>query len=106
MLCNRGTSRGPVSVRVSPSVTSRCSIETDERIELGFWRVSFLPPVLHCVKRKFGYPKKGTSLWNFVLNSECFLSGRGQGHVSNFYFVDFENFATAYRSSKRVINFA
>jgi len=36
MLCNRGTSRGPVSVRVSPSVTSRCSIETDERIELVF----------------------------------------------------------------------
>ena len=21
----------------------------------GFWHVSFLPPVLHCVKRKFGY---------------------------------------------------
>jgi len=29
--------------------------------------------------------------------SECFLSGRGQGHVSNFYIVDFENFATASR---------
>ena len=27
--------------------------------------------------------------------SECFLSGRGQGHVSNFYIVDLENFATA-----------
>jgi len=24
--------------------------------------------------------------------SECFLSGRGQGHVSNFYIVDLENF--------------
>jgi len=35
-----------------------------------FWHTSFLPPVLHCVKRKFGYlQKKGTSLWNFVLNS-------------------------------------
>ena len=35
----------------------------------GFWHVSFLPPVLHCVK-KFGYlQNKGTSLWNFVLNS-------------------------------------
>ena len=29
--------------------------------------------------------------------SECSLSGRGQGHVSNFYFVDLENFATASR---------
>jgi len=28
---------------------------------------------------------------------ECSLSGRGQGHVSNFYIVDFENFATASR---------
>jgi len=27
--------------------------------------------------------------------SEWFLSGRGQGHVSNFYIVDLENFATA-----------
>ena len=29
--------------------------------------------------------------------SECSLSGRCQGHVSNFYIVDFENFATASR---------
>jgi len=29
--------------------------------------------------------------------SECSLSGRGQGHVSNFYIVDLENFATAIR---------
>jgi len=29
-----------------------------------FWHVSFLPPILHCVKRKFGYlQNKGTSLW-------------------------------------------
>ena len=26
--------------------------------------------------------------------SECSLSGRGQGDVSNFYIVDLENFAT------------
>ena len=32
MLSIRGTRRGPVSVR--PSVTSRSSVETDERIEL------------------------------------------------------------------------
>ena len=32
--------------------------------------------------------------FSFVM-SECFLSGRGQGHASNFYIVDLENFATA-----------
>jgi len=29
--------------------------------------------------------------------SECSLSGRNQGHVSNFYIVDLENFATESR---------
>ena len=29
--------------------------------------------------------------------NECSLSGRGQGHVSNFYIGDLENFATASR---------
>ena len=38
--------------------------------QAGFWHVSFLPPVLDCVKRKFViYKNKGTFLWNFVLNS-------------------------------------
>jgi len=32
-----------------------------------------------------------------LVMSECFLSGRGQDHVSNFYIVDLENFATASR---------
>jgi len=32
-----------------------------------------------------------------LVMSECFLSGRGQGHVSNFYVVDLENFAAASR---------
>ena len=32
-----------------------------------------------------------------LVMSECLLSGRGQGHVSNFYIVDFENFATTSR---------
>ena len=27
-----------------------------------------------------------------LVMSECSLSGRGQGHVSNFYIVDLENF--------------
>ena len=30
-----------------------------------------------------------------LVMSECSLSRRGQGHVSNFYIVDLENFATA-----------
>jgi len=29
--------------------------------------------------------------------NECSLSGRGQGHLSNFYIVDLENFTTASR---------
>jgi len=32
-----------------------------------------------------------------LVMSECFLSRRGQGHVSNFYIVDLEHFATASR---------
>jgi len=30
-----------------------------------------------------------------LVMSKCFLSGRGQGHVNNFYIADLENFATA-----------
>ena len=30
-----------------------------------------------------------------LVMSQCSLSGRGQGHVSNFYIVDLEKFATA-----------
>jgi len=30
-----------------------------------------------------------------LVMSECSLSGRGHGQVSNFYTVDLENFATA-----------
>ena len=37
----------------------------------------------------------GSAMGNLSLvMSECSLSGRGQGHVSNFY-IDLENFATA-----------
>jgi len=32
-----------------------------------------------------------------LVMSECSLSGRGQGHVSNYYIVDLENFATGSR---------
>ena len=40
----------------------------------------------------------GSAMWSLSLvMSECSLSGHGQGHVSNFYIVDLENFATASR---------
>ena len=32
-----------------------------------------------------------------LVMSECSLSVRGQGHVSNYYIVDLNNFATASR---------
>jgi len=32
-----------------------------------------------------------------LVMSECLLSGRGQGHVNNFYIVGLENVATASR---------
>ena len=32
-----------------------------------------------------------------LVMSECFLSGRGQGQISNLYTVDVKNFATASR---------
>jgi len=32
-----------------------------------------------------------------VVMCECSLSGRGQGHVSNFYIVDLQNIGTASR---------
>ena len=49
MLSIRGTSHGPVSVRYK-SVFYRNGWTNRP----GFWHVSFLPPVLHCVDRKFG----------------------------------------------------
>jgi len=36
--------------------------------------------------------------------TDCPLSGRGHGHVSNLYTVDLENFATASRWCTGVIN--
>ena len=42
----------------------------------------------------YGSAMRSVSL---VVMSECSLSGRGQGHVSNFYIVDFKNSATASR---------
>jgi len=40
----------------------------------------------------------GSAMWSLSLvMSECCLSGRGLGHVSNFYIVDLDNFVTASR---------
>jgi len=44
-----------------------------------------------------GEPRDFTFGTSSLVISECSLSGRGQGHVSNFYIVDLENFATASR---------
>jgi len=55
----------------------------------GFWHGSFFRPLVHRVLRKFSYLQNtGTSVWNF------------------FETPDLENFTTAYRSSKRVVNLA
>jgi len=72
---------GPVSV------SSQYSVETAERIELVFWHGSFLPPILHCVKRKFGDLQEVRVL-------SC---GKNS---------DLENFASAYQSLKCVIDLA
>jgi len=40
----------------------------------------------------------GSAMWSLSLvMSECSLSWRGHGHVSNIYIVNWENFATAIR---------
>jgi len=36
----------------------------------GFWHRGFLRPVLRCVVTCKEYKHKGTSIWNFVLNSD------------------------------------
>ena len=78
-----GTSYGPVPV----SVTSRCSIETAERLELVLaWELSSTYPTL-CYNDIQVPPKT-------IISGTLLLT------------LDLENFATAYRSSKRVINLA
>ena len=91
MPCIRGTSHGPVSAcvcvrmtytvssgalnstptnHVSVSVTSRCSIETAERIRLVFGTWASFHPSYTVIKGNSVISKnKGTSLWNSVLNS-------------------------------------
>jgi len=74
---------------VSVSVTSRCSIETVEQIELILaWELFSTYPTLCCkeiqVPSKIRVHSSGTLLQT----------------------LDLENFATTYRSPKRVINLA
>jgi len=57
MLCIRGTSHGPVSVCVCVRL-SQVGVLPKRVNEPSFWHVSFLLPVLHCVKRKFDYLQK------------------------------------------------
>ena len=57
-------------LRVRPFVTSRCSIETDGRIELAFATWASSHPSYTVLKGNSVISKNnGTSLWNFVLNS-------------------------------------
>ena len=50
MLCIRGTSHWPVSVCLSVRHKS-VFYQNEWTNRAGFWHVSFLPPVLHCVKK-------------------------------------------------------
>jgi len=62
-----GTNHGLVSVCLCLSQLGVLS----KRLNKSSWfcHGSFLPPILHCANRKFGYLQKDTSLWNFVPNS-------------------------------------
>jgi len=72
MLCIRGTSHGPVSVCLSQvGVLSKWLNNRG-----GFWHVSFLPPSFQLPSfytvlkgNSVIFKNKGTSLWNFFLNS-------------------------------------
>jgi len=91
MLCIRGTSHWPVSVR--PSVTSRCSIETTERIELVDFGMGASFRLSYAVLKGNSSISKhnGTSLiWNFVVNSR-----------ENFAKIGISIVETCYRLSSR-----
>jgi len=63
-----GTSCGPMSVCLS--VTSRCSIEVVGRIELVFGMEASFDQFYAVFSGNSGmYKNKGTSLWNFFVNS-------------------------------------
>ena len=80
-----GTSHGRMSVSLCLSVSSRSSIETDERIELVFGTRASFHPAYTVLKDNLGISKR-------VLPSGTFSQT--------------PNFASVYRSSKRVIALA
>jgi len=103
-------------VRVCVSDTSRCSTKTAKRrITQRKPRGSNFQKPKISAKFDQGLPLLGRQMqvgwvkigdfwrWLYLENgtslvmSECSLNGRGRGHVSNFYIVDLENFATASR---------
>jgi len=82
-------SHGPMSVCLSVCRKLECSLETDERIELVFGMGAYFRPSYTVLKGNSGISKdKGTS----------------PGTLSQTR--DLENFASMYRSSKRVIDLA
>jgi len=60
-----------VCLSLRPSVCHKPTLcRNDWTNRAGFWHGGFLPPILHCVIRKFGISKnKGTSLSIFIPNS-------------------------------------
>jgi len=77
-------------------------------MQVGWVKIGEFPQITGYISRKrykidarflLKSNRKSYVLYRMVM-SECFLSGRGQGHVSNFYIVDLENFATASRQSQ------
>ena len=77
-----------VSVRLCPSATSRCSTETDGRIDL-----------ILAIGMEASFDQSYT-----VLSGNSAIGILLSGTFSET--PDLENFAKAYRSSKRVINLA
>ena len=78
------------------------------QMQVGWVKIGEFPQITGYISRKrykidawflLKSNRKSYVLYRMVM-SECFLSGRGQGHVSNFYIVDLENFATARRQSQ------
>jgi len=65
------------------------------------WRPSNFTPHVKSLQRitlETSNIVHGLAMWSHCLViSECSLSGRGHGHVNNFYIVDLENLATASR---------
>ena len=80
---------GCAGKKVHPKVHDFCRGGVPEPLE------PTLDPILTLETLDFVHGSSMQSL--SLVMSECFRSGRGQSHVSNFYIVDLENFAIASR---------